>query len=232
MPHYWFSHWANSRRNVANQRSEADIIQPWPLLPAWHIEINVLPHKAAYSWASPLGGWINWTIFSSFLYLPVYRFRKFINRCRSCDLLPNECGQLSFSLNSSVLLFLSLSLSRDVLCEVWRPRLSHSHSQVWVWERAAVRQTLQVTGRRVTEKKCGQVCCEWDRSVSEKVQFFVSVCCFEIELKNQVSQACQAPLLSLCRHCSTWNTLLDTIKSNWQVCFRRLFVTLTLVPLK
>lgn len=66
MPHYWFSHWANSRRNVPNQRSEADITQPWPLLPAWHIEINVLPHKAAYSWASPLGGRINLTIFSYF----------------------------------------------------------------------------------------------------------------------------------------------------------------------
>lgn len=80
--------------------------------------------------------------------------------------------------------FFFFFLSRDVSHEVWRPWLAHSHSQVWVWERAAVRQTLQVTGSRVTEKRCGQVCPEWDRSVSEKAQLFVS--CFEVELKNQV----------------------------------------------
>lgn len=222
MPHYWFSHWANSRRNVLNQRSEADITQPWPLLPAWHIEINVLPHKAAYSWASPLGGQINWTIFSNFFYLPVYRFCKFINRCRSCDLLHDE-SVLSLFLEIPACFFFFF-LSRDVPYEVWRPWLSHSHSQVWVWERAAVRQTLQVTGSLVTEKRCGQVCPEWDGSVSEKAQLFVS--CFEIELKSQVSQASKAPLLCLCRYCSTWNTLLDTIKSNRQVCFKHLFVML------
>lgn len=53
MPHYWFSHRANSQLNVPNQWSKADIIQPWLPFPAWRIEINVLLNKAAYSWAFP-----------------------------------------------------------------------------------------------------------------------------------------------------------------------------------
>ncbi len=53
MPHYWFSHRANSRLNVPSQWSKTDIIQPWPPFPAWHIEINVLLNKAAYFWALP-----------------------------------------------------------------------------------------------------------------------------------------------------------------------------------
>lgn len=54
MPHYWFSHRANSQLNVPSQWSKTDIIQPWPPFPAWHIEINVLLNKAAYFWAVPL----------------------------------------------------------------------------------------------------------------------------------------------------------------------------------
>lgn len=53
MPHYWFSHRANSQLNVPSQWSKTDIIQPWPPFPAWHIEINVLLNKAAYFWALP-----------------------------------------------------------------------------------------------------------------------------------------------------------------------------------
>lgn len=103
MPHYWFSHWANSRRNVPNQRSAADIIQPWPLLPAWHIEINVLPHKAAYSWASPLGWQINWTIFSLFFtsslsISQVYKQKPFVRA-------PCATNVSSFFFLKSLLLF-------------------------------------------------------------------------------------------------------------------------------
>lgn len=68
MPHYWFSHRANSHLNVPSQRSKADIIQPWPSLPAWHIEINVLPHKAAYSWALPLADGLIVVFFSIFFF--------------------------------------------------------------------------------------------------------------------------------------------------------------------
>lgn len=69
MPHYWFSHRANSHLNVPSQRSKADIIQPWPSLPAWHIEINVLPHKAAYSWALPLADGLIVVFFSIFFFI-------------------------------------------------------------------------------------------------------------------------------------------------------------------
>lgn len=124
MPHYWFSRWANSRRNVPNQRSAADIIQPWPLLPAWHIEINVLPHKAAYSWASPLGWRINWTIFS--LFFPsslsisqVYKQKPFVRARRTTNVSSFFFLEIPASVFYSCFFFFP---AMPAPRKVWRPR--------------------------------------------------------------------------------------------------------------
>lgn len=136
---------------------------------------------------------------------------------------PTNVLSFSFSWNSSVFFLSSATCHAKsgghgaptlmVRCECGREPLRDRHSKSPADEsQRKDAAKFVVSGTEVSVKR---------------LSVFVSVSCFEMELKNQASQACKAPLLCRHRHCSTWNTLLDTIKSRWQVCFKRLFVTLT-----
>lgn len=86
MPHYWFSHSANSPLNVPSQWSKTDIIQPWPLFPSMaHIEINVPLNKAAYCWASPLADGLI-VVNKINVFLRLIDFTEFIHRSWTYEL--------------------------------------------------------------------------------------------------------------------------------------------------
>lgn len=152
MPHYWFSHRANSHLNVPSQWSKADIIQPWPPFPAWHIEINVPLNKAAYSRALPLADGLI-VVFFIFIFFHFIDFTEFIYR---------SCTYEHQHLLRSFYLFFFMqgtawSLVTMLWCQVlsgWKLYNRHSKSKAALWERKGVGGWNKEQNSWVCHKRC------------------------------------------------------------------------------
>lgn len=152
MPHYWFSHRANSHLNVPSQWSKADIIQPWPPFPAWHIEINVPLNKAAYSRALPLADGLI-VVFFIFIFFSFYRFHRVYIQKLYIRTPASVTELLSFFFMQGT----DWSLLTMLWCQVlsgWKLYNRHSKSKAALWERKGVGGWNKEQNSWVCHKRC------------------------------------------------------------------------------
>ncbi len=144
MPHYWFSHRANSQLNVPSHWSKTDIIQPLPPFPVWHIEINVPLNKAACFWALPPCWWINSIVANKIFFLLFINFTvcKYAEAaCMSASIIASTTQSHDMELLFFFLTGPAWCVVTVLWCQVlsgWKWYNRHSKSKAALWVRKDV----------------------------------------------------------------------------------------------
>lgn len=150
MPHYWFSHRANSHLNVPSQWSKADIIQPWPPFPSMAHRDKCSSKQSSLFLSLTSGWWINCSILLYFFHF--IDFTEFIYR--SCTY---EHQHLLWIFYLFFMQGTAWSLVTMLWCQVlsgWKLYNRHLKSKAALWERKDVGGWNKEQNSWVCHKRC------------------------------------------------------------------------------